>query len=266
MAPRTIIKRRMLVRGRVAPDGTIYNAKAKTISKPVAKAVRKIAAAAVSKAAEDKFVTVQDVQTFNQTITNVGDVQQIVPLVTPGFTDYQRIGDKIRGKYLYLKGKVQYDNDFIQSSSIGPSTVRVLVLSQRTVKSASQIANVDILHILKDNVGTGSARAYTGGEFDNLAPINKELFTVHLDKKIRFNWHSEKATTSDQVGNDRTKYFYCKIKCPKTMYFDPANGDAPVNFCPFMLVGGVNDDGQGAWTAGQPYRVAWSATMYYEDS
>jgi len=253
-------------------------AKAPRLAPRTATAVRAIAKAAVSKAAEDKFISVQTVTTHNSTITTPAECYAMVPQVTQGVGDYQRIGDKIRGKYLYIKGYVQYDftvlDTLISSQSVylPPATVRVMILSQKNVKVGSAVStSVDVNHLLKDNVATGTARAYNSSVFDNVAPINKDLFTVHMDRKIKLNFISSNslAPVSGQVavvGNDRTKYFSCRIKCPASLKFDDGNGNWPNSFAPFLCLGAVNDDGTAPWSLTTPYRLTAMSTLYFEDS
>lgn len=227
----------------------------------------------MDKRLETKYVSTRYDTTHNSTIGS-SDPVAVCPTVPQGTDDFQRIGDKIRGKYLYIKGKVQYDMDYFLSNgttNIPPSTVRVMILSQRNIRNNSAIpADVQVNALLKDNVGIGVGRQYLGGAWDNLAPINKDLFTVHLDKKIKFNWfHPTDTTTGSAVataGNDRTKYFYCRIPVKKTLYFDTTTGGSPNNFAPFFVLGAVNDDGEAAYTAGTPYRVSMLSTLYFTDA
>lgn len=200
----------------------------------------------------------------------------MVPQISVGDGDYQRIGDKVRGKYLYVKGYVQINNAYLSHSSgtqyIPPFTCRVMVLSQKNIKVGSDVSTrVDVAHLLKDNVGTGTARGYTSTVLDNLAPLNKDLFRVHMDRKIKFSWInvgdlSASGDTGFGVGQERTKYFTCRIKMPATLTFDDGNADWPNNFAPFLCFGAVNDDGTSAYTVGTPFRVGWISTAYFEDS
>ena len=53
-----------------------------------------------------------------------------MPEITQGLDDYQRIGDRVQGRYLYVKGFVQWDQSYISMSFVGgtswapPSTCR----------------------------------------------------------------------------------------------------------------------------------------------
>lgn len=247
----------------------------KAAPKPTVSAVKSIVKKTLNKQMEHKFASTNNTQTFNQTISSASECYTVVPKVTQGAGDYQRVGDKIKGTYLIIKGMVQYDKDFLTSQPYAPpSTVRVMILSQKNIKLATDVSSkAQVGQLLKENnVNSPTARSYSGGLFDNLAKINRELFTVHMDKKIKFNWITQQEYTGTspnvtwQTGNDRTKYFMCKIKVGKTLTFDDGNGDYPNNFAPFLCVGGVNDDGTAPWVAGTPYRVTYQQTLYYTDA
>jgi len=249
------------------------------VSKPMTSAVRAIAKSVVRKETEDKYVSFEHVSLHNSSISAATECYPLFPAVPQGVDDYQRIGDRIRGKYLYVKGFIQYSDDYLNTPNVQqylpPSTVRVLVLSQKDIKTATDVqTNADVSHLLKDNVGTGTARPYTGATWDNLAPINKDLFKVHMDRKIKMNWVQHYVSnpaggnlgTSVASGNDRTKYFYCRIKAPATLTFDTRNGDFANNFSPFICIGATCDDGQNPWSLNNPYRLVVQSTLYFEDA
>lgn len=246
------------------------------ISKPAAKAVRAIAKAVVKRETEDKFVSTEGAVLFNSRISSASECYPVIPQIPSGTQDFQRIGDKVRGKYLYVKGYVQLDQNYLNQASgtayIPPFTARLMILSQKNIKVGSDVSSrADVAHLLKDNVGTGTARPYNGGILDNLAPVNKDLFKVHMDKKFRFSWVqrgdlSMSGDTGFGIGQERTKYFTCRIKLPATMTFDDGNADWPNNIAPFLCFGAVNDDGTSAYTVGTPFRVGWLSTAYFEDA
>lgn len=265
------------------PSGAFYkkrpavkNPRVKGVSKTAAAAVRKIAKAVVKRETEDKYVSTQGAVLFNSSITSSSECYPMIPQITEGTGDFQRIGDKVRGKYLYIKGYLQYNLNYLEfavgNQYLPPVTARVMILSQKNVKVGNDVSTrIDVAHLLKDNVGTGTARPYNGGLLDNLAPINKDLFKVHMDKKIKLNWvqRGDQTNTGDTgfgVGNDRTKYFRCRIKLPASMTFDDGNLDWPNNCAPFLCFGAVNDDGTTKYSVGTPFRLGWISTAYFEDA
>lgn len=243
------------------------------LSKTASKAVKKAVKTALRKESETKFVSVKQDLSFNSSINAATECYPIMPAITQGDDDFERIGDKVRGRWLVLKGHIQYNAAYINTiganNYVPPSTVRVLVLSQRNIRSNAQVQTLaDVAHLLKDNVATGTGRAYVGTMTDNLAPINKDLFKVHLDRKVRMKaiYQTTDGTGTGSWVGLPTHYFTCRIKLPATLYFDDTNGGNPNNFAPFFCLGSVLDDGSSPYSVQTPYRVTWLSTAYFEDA
>lgn len=273
-APRVISTRGNRVSIKTATAGRV------TMAKPVVSAVKQIAKSVVSNNEETKYVSVQQDLSFNSRIQSASECYPLCPAVPPGNAngtlDFQRVGSVINGKYLVIKGKLQYNNAYLDTAGtqfIPPSTCRLMILSQKNVMTSGDVqTKVDVAHLLKDNVATAVARAYDGGQYDNLAPINRDLFTVHYDKRVKLNWINHQVVLTDtgvsishNVGNDRTKYFYCKIKLGKKLYFDDGNANFPNRFAPFLCFGAVCDDGAAPWSVQTPYRLTFTSTLYFTD-
>lgn len=207
---------------------------------------------------------------FNSTISASTECYRLLPDVTVGTAGHQRIGDRIRPKYLIVKGKLMYDIG-MQGNYIPPSTVRLLILSQKNIKtSASLSSSVDVDHLLKDNIGTDVARPFNGTSFDTLAPINKELFTVHMDKLVPMRAQIEKQMGNDNTvlgyASQRTYTWTAKLKCPSWLTFDDGNINCPNNFAPFFCMGAVSDDNSGAFSVNTPYRATIQSELYFTDT
>lgn len=245
-----------------------------SVAKPMVSAVKKIARSVVRKETETKFVSTRQDQSFNSSVSTASECYPLMPGISQGTDDWQRDGDRVRGKYLYVKGHLQYNSAYMDTPGVNhylpPSTVRIMILSQKNIKSNAQLASpgVDVAHLLKDNVSTGVARAYVGAMTDNLAPINRDLFKVHFDKKIRMNaiyQSSDGSGTGAWIGQ-KAYYFSCRIKLPATLYFDDTNGANPNNFAPFLCMGSVMDAGDSPFSVQTPYRLTFLSTAYYEDA
>lgn len=251
---------------------TVRKPRGPRVSKPVATAVRRIARSVVRKEAETKYVSLTQDLNFNSTISSASECYRLMPDIPQGDDDFQRNGDKVSGRYLYVKGHIQYNASFINTPQVNnyvpPSTVRLLILSQKNIRANAQITSLaDINNLLKDNVATGTARAYVGAMTDNLAPINRDLFKVHMDRKIKMKaiyQSSDNTGTGGWVGLP-TYYFRCRIKLPKTLYYDTTNGNSPNNFAPFLCMGSVLEDGSSPFSIQTPYRLTFLSTAYYDD-
>lgn len=206
---------------------------------------------------------------FNTTISGPGECYPICPNVTEGTDGHQRIGDKIKPKYMIVKGKLMYDTS-MAGNYIPPSTVRLLILSQKNIKVSSEVQTAaDTSHLLKDNIGTDVARPYNSSNFDNLAPINKDLFVVHMDRKVKMRAQIEKNLGDNNTvlgyATQKTVTFVKKIRVPSTLTFDDGNGNQPNNYAPFFCLGAVPDDDSGAMTVSTPYRCTVQAELYFTD-
>lgn len=244
-------------------------------ARKIAPAVKAYVKKAIHRESENKFVSLRQDLSFNSSISAAGECYPLMPAIPQGTDDFQRIGDKVSGRTLYIKGHIQYNTAYINNPRVDyympPSTVRILILSQKNIKSNLQIPSapgVDVANLLKDNVATGSGRAYVGAMTDNLAPVNKDLFKVHFDRKVKMNsiYQSSDGTGTGGWVGLKTVYFTCKIKMPKTLCFDTTNGDNPNNFAPFFCLGSVLEDGSSPFSVGSPYRVTFLSTAYFEDS
>lgn len=239
------------------------------LSKPAAKAVTKVVKKVLKKEEELKHVGQNVINAgFNQTISSASECYRIMPDVTEGTDGHQRNGDKIRGKYLIVKGHIQIDDSYV-NTYLPPTTLRLMILTQRNIKSSADLSRVSYALLLKDNVGTDVARPYGGGMFDNLAPLNTDLFTVLMDRKVKMREHMA-ANLGQPVpvvveGTQRTITFVKKIKVPATLHFDDGNVNTPNNFAPFFCMGAVSDDNSGAISLSTPYRVVVQSCLYFTD-
>lgn len=202
-------------------------------------------------------------------ISGSSECYPLLPSVAEGTDGHNRIGDKIRPKYLIVKGKVMYDTS-VNGTYLPPSTVRVLILAQRNIKLSSDVSSrADTDHLLKDNIATDTGRAYTASAFDNLAPINKDLFTVYMDRKIKFRAQIEKQLGDNNTvlgyATQKTYTFVKKIRCPANLYFDDGNANVPNNFAPFICMGGVPDDASTPFSLSTPYRMVVQSELYFTD-
>lgn len=208
--------------------------------------------------------------TFNSGIAG-NEAYSLLPPIAPGDDGNQRVGDKVRPRSLIVRGTVQWDGHFAEGNYCPPATARLLILTQKNIKvgTGSTLPGFDASHLLRDNIGTDVARQYNGGAFDNLAPINTDLFKVYMDKKVTllpYRNDIAPGTTMTASGTTRTYSFVKKIKCPATLTFDDGNGNFANNFAPFFCFGAVCDDGTSAYTITTPWRVRVSSILDYEDA
>lgn len=212
---------------------------------------------------------------FNPSITS-GDVYPALPAVTQGDGDFQRVGDKIKGRYLYLRGHVTYDTVTVAGTGSlwdnHPIVVRLLCLSQKNVKSTNLLSNIRTENLLDDRIGTDATRSFTGANmYDITAPINKDLFTVHYDRKIYMSPQGLAGAGSGSIawtGGQRAVPFTAKIKVPSTMTFDDSALGAGMctNFAPFFVAGWCYADGSAAPSGTTtPIHINMQSRVYFTD-
>lgn len=241
------------------------------LSNPIRKAVARVARRAIK--IETKYVSgviVDD--NFNSSISAATECYGLIPQVSEGDANWQRNGTKIQNGYLYIKGTIQYDPNGTAppGTQLRPCTVRLMMLQQKNQMDATQIGSrTSITSLLDPRLGTENAQAYNGLFPSNEAPINKKLFRVFADKKYKFNWDYQGnfSTAGAAAGNNLTKHFVIKIRCPKTLVYDIGVGsNLPTNFAPFMCLGFSYDDGTAPDFVSTPFRVRALSTMYFKDA
>lgn len=204
---------------------------------------------------------------FNGAVNSDSEFYTLLPGVAQGSDTHNRIGDQIRGKYLEVKGHVQFllATDTDANCRIA---VRLMVVSNKTTPSYyASNATVGYSKLLSAN---GSNQQYAGDILSSYLPINREAFTVHYDRihymSISQLYHA--AATDIEVARDTrytTKFFTVRIPCKKLMHF--ADGAAyPSNFNPQICLGYAHVDGSAADTAETQVTLTWVSKFVYEDA
>lgn len=199
----------------------------------------------------------------------------VLPQVSQGTQDYQRIGESISPKGLYIKADMGIAAG--TSSDNRPITARVMVLSLKAIKNEQFLSagfGAQIAKLLKYNdITSGIIELPYGTQpFSNLPPINKDLFTVHADKRIKlYPVNTQEGSASHEVRLGQLKRFSCKVKLPSTLHFDAQDGgwgNVATNACPFMIIGYEYSDGLPGDFANAEVKLLVNAHsfLYYEDA
>lgn len=197
---------------------------------------------------EDKHVlwTLDNLTDHNSGIGVAGDVVPLVQQIAQGTGEQNRLGDRIRPKYLKVSGIVTLDklSGFQYSQNIRG---RIIAFKQNDVKVGSANASVDIAHLLRSPDAPYS-QYFTGAARDLCLPVNTDKFKVLYDKQFKLvpcNYAGV-GLTAGQIAPPNPymtfKYSF-KVKLPSSLKYDTANGDWPNNFAPFMVIGYSYPDG-----------------------
>lgn len=227
---------------------------------------------------ETKYVGARVVDAnFNNSISS-GDLYALCPGVSQGVGDFQRLGTRIRGKYLYVRGTVTL-NDAMNTASggfsaqtNGPIIVRLLCLQCKSAKNNAQIGGignqVPITALIDDRIGTGSTRQFTGNNYDIYAPLNKDMFTVYMDRKIKLVPQEAAGIGTYPYMGQKTYSFTCRIPAPKVMNFDDtSSGNNPTMFAPFLTAAWAYANDKTPGTSDQvPVHIQAISTLYFTDA
>lgn len=232
----------------------------------------------ILRAQETKFVirppanyntnaTLQDFTAFTSGITSTNEIYGLIPDMSQGDDDFQRIGNTIQPVSLTTKVNLALNSTTSQSVYAD-----VYFLTSKTVKDFN-LTNA-ILTAQLMNVGDGTNAAYDGTSYTAMLPINKSEFTVLAHKRVLLQKGSGDPNTAlSGAGLPSTntfsyiKSFSQKIKLPSKLTYEDASRLQPSNSFPFMVVGfcGTDVNGNLAPITARVFVQAQSH-LYYKDA
>lgn len=209
----------------------------------------------LSSQTEDKhsyFSTGDTLTLYNSGINSGADMTQVLPSISTGVQDNQRIGDEINGKRLRIKGFMRLTPKAatgvpVNNPKLSNVVCRLMVLSLKNTSNFGLAVNqsAQLSSLLRKG---GTTTNFSGVLSDVFADINTDVFTVHhnsvhyLSQDYLFIPASGAAMTNTTVAvdiKDTIKFFNIPIKCKKTMKYDVGidGGIRPTNFAPFLVMG-----------------------------
>jgi len=214
---------------------------------------------------EDKTAYKTAENTFNSGINSVSEIYSILPPMGQGTDNGQRIGNKVKGKYLLVKGHLQMRLNTTDDAScrIG---VRLLIMSPK-LASYNQVTVPSIAYTQMIDAGA-AANSFAGLVEDLYLPINRDVWTVHYDR-VHY-MHIDQITPSPTAVVTRgvgatIKFFTCRIKCNRILNYSD-NQAYPSNFNPTICCGYAHLDGSTPDTVDTQVYMKYLAKMVYEDS
>lgn len=239
--------------------------------------VRKVKAI-ISSLTEDKqayTTTSNTLIKFNSGIDSTADIQAIMPAIGKSVDDNGRIGDQIRGKRLTVTGHVKLDiNDLADGTKLPNVAVRMMIVSIKNRPSYAEVTSnaTPLATLLKKG---GTTVGFTGLLSDLHAEINRDVFTVHHDRKFYLRQDYINAigpsVPSQYIAQDvskTVKFFKLSVPCKKIMKYDEdvSSGSFPVNYCPFLIMGYTYLDGSAPDTLSQVVGLSYDSYFSYEDA
>jgi len=205
---------------------------------------------------------------FSQAITGTGELYALIPPITQGTDDHQRIGDQISPVSLTVKGTVALNPELISSTII---TADVYFLTSKQVKSELVYGGVPITSMFIDS--GGGLASYDGTVRNTQLPLNQDDFTLIKHKRFKFEKPIQIPNNYQQAGTGvdslavMAKTFSVKIPLPKTLKYATAANSVPQNAYPFMVVGWHFGDANGMSVGNsRDIGVTAKSTLYYKDA
>lgn len=204
----------------------------------------------------------------NITTTNF---YQLMPEITQGTTEQNRIGTEITPKGLYVKGCISTDwlDIVANNSSFQNIYVRVLCLSdkQNPVDSLAYAAFTTSYNTLLEK-GSSSTNFQFSDPMSIQRPVNRNRFNVYYDKTFHLGAYSANIGTSNIDQYHGSKKFSFKVPMKKKFKYND-NDSRPNNISmPFLLVGYCPAD-QRNTTAGATttfLNLSYYTDFYYTDA
>jgi len=235
-------------------------------SKTLVKQVQSI----IAKNVEDKAAYIEaGAVLYNSVITTSGDIRFILPDVSQGVQEGNRIGDQLSAKRLTLNGLINMNLTFGGSTNATRLGVRVFIVQPKLYMDRASItanANSWLPYLLRKG---NSASAFNGTVGDLYAPVNSETVTTYYDK-VHYLSIPYMLT---QAGQQETAFSYrhfnkvFNLKGKKFLYdSNYSAGQYPTNFSPVILIGYAHLDGSTADTVNTQISLSFTSLLDYEDA
>lgn len=209
---------------------------------------------------------------FNSGINSSGDACRLIPDMTKGTDDNDRVGDQIKVQKFTISGHILFaPQGPSQSDSYRRVACRLMVVSPKAFagyRSAVDNATTWMSYLIKKG---GTTTNFSGLISDLYAPINHDAITSHYDEVFFVNQSFFTSSTGAMAGdmNQSTRFFKINLKVKnKTFKYDDTidSGLTPSNACYILLCGYVFLDGSSPDTLSTRIQLGYSSMIDYEDS
>ena len=251
----------------------------KAIRQVRAKAFRKKVLSVIHREAETKeaFTSISYVN-YNSAISGLADAGRIIPNVTVGSNDYQRVGDQIRAQKLTFDGILQFPpitgTTLMNNPGLARIGVRVMIVTPKSYPnwaSASTAPSDWTQWLLKKG---GITSGFDGSVIDLYAPVNSDAITKHFDKVFYMNqpWINHNGSTTDVAMSSAgiTRHIHKVFKFKNSVFKYDSNVDGgltPTNKGMFIVVGYAYTDGSTSPDIlTTRVRMQYATRLQYEDA
>lgn len=216
----------------------------------------------LDKRVETKQLTVTNDQFFNSGITSTSEFYPLIPQITQGVGDSQRLGQKVRLKYLKIKGVVSYEIS-AQASNNFPVYVDMFFLQDKIQRSQNNPPNsYQFLTNGSSNI------TYNGDQMVAQYPVDTEEWRLIKRKRIKLALNYAPGATSSTLTDPISPIFRTfSLKIPvynKVIDYESAGATLPQN-TNYWFTCGFFQYTNTVQTLGTPVRVNYTTTVYYKD-
>lgn len=196
-----------------------------------------------------------------------GYPSSIVPLISPGTGDADRVGSTIQPKGLYLKFLLRAQNTTGNTTGTNPFRgvpmyVRVIIYNRKYATDDFDATNILDKGNTTGNIGS-SPDAF-------LEPYNRRDFNIWYSRTFKMCALADTGSTPPSIENVPNGFQYmvqgrAKIKVPKQLYYS-GTSTSPTNYSPKMAICMCNLD--GTVVSNLQYRVMVNSEckLYYTDA
>jgi len=232
---------------------------------------KRVLAVLKSRAETKQAYTTQAPLDLNSGILTVADNLRIIPNISIGTADNNRIGDQICANKLTLSGIVQMlPQTAGQSAGVCKIGIRCMILTPKAYPNWATAGGITTWqnYLLKKG---GTVTQFTGDISDLFAPINRDAVTVHYNKVFYVNqgYIFSGTTTGNFEQNNMVRFFKKTFKWKNKVFKYDANIDSgvtPTNVGMIMVVGYCFVDGTAPDSLATRVRIQFDSILDYEDS
>lgn len=240
----------------------------------VPRSVKSYVKSVVHRMAETKMASVtMNLTGFNSSIGTT-DVTKILPIITQGTAQNNRIGSELKPLKLVIKGYFIYNTQsYLPAQLLG---ARMFIWQNKQVRSYGTSLLTTNMNLLE--LG-GDGFPFTGYLLDYDSPQNRDEFYFYSDKKAKvmkpygYTNSSTASTAMTDVNSSLYHSFSITLKpgspgFPTSLKYDNASGSNqyPTNFAPYFSIGYCNLVNNSIDVVDTQIYASFVSTLYYEDS
>lgn len=203
----------------------------------------------------------QEGVSFNSTINSQADLQQLLPSVTAGTGDGQRVGRRIRPVSLTVRGYMSYDAFTTSTVDVGPLECHLFAIRTKNTRCAVNLTSADTYFL--DDAGEG--RQWDSSITRSLLPVLRSNYTQLGHKRSKLACLGAGGVSIDYTAPTYVR-FTMKIKIKQELHYSEASNMYPDNWCGFITGGFVDPRRQTQLDGTRtPFKLSYTSILKYID-